>query len=100
MARVTGTPRGLKPLSRRWNKGAFEEASEGAEGAPTVVLSAHKQQRAELDANTLRHAAGLPAQHAIGERAHGTCQLGPAPPQSHCCGLPRPCDTARMLSGQ
>ncbi|GBF92461.1 hypothetical protein Rsub_04565 [Raphidocelis subcapitata] len=49
----------------RWSKGAFEEASEGAEGAPAVVLSAYKQQRAELDANTLRHAAGLPAQHAI-----------------------------------
>jgi len=49
----------------RWSKGAFEEAPEGAEAAPSTPLSAHKQQRAALDANTLRHAAGLPAQHAV-----------------------------------
>ena len=49
----------------RWTKGALEDAPEGAEGAPRVALAAHARQRAALDANTLRHAAGLPAQHAV-----------------------------------
>ncbi len=31
-----------------------------------MALDAHKQERAALDANTLRHAAGRPAQHAVG----------------------------------
>ncbi|KAI8474492.1 MAG: hypothetical protein J3K34DRAFT_518218 [Monoraphidium minutum] len=49
----------------RWNKGALEEAAEGAEGAPRGALAAHRAQREGLDANTRRHAAGLPAQHAL-----------------------------------
>jgi hypothetical protein len=52
--------------ARSWSKGAFEDAPEGAEGAPRVALSAHAKQREALDANTLRHAAGLPALHAVG----------------------------------
>lgn len=62
-------------LGCRWSKGGLEEASTPAvagvssssngQYSSQVMLSAHKQQRAALDANTQRHVDGLPAQHVV-----------------------------------
>mmetsp|Transcript_4838 Transcript_4838/g.10389 ORF Transcript_4838/g.10389 Transcript_4838/m.10389 type:complete len:497 (+) Transcript_4838:49-1539(+) len=48
----------------RWNKGAFEEGSEGGPGS-SKVLSVLEQQQQTLAANTLRFCEGLPAHHVL-----------------------------------
>ena len=53
----------LASLHRRWTKGALEEGSEGACGL--VRLSSLEPTYRALEANTLRHCEGLPADHVL-----------------------------------